>query len=307
MGKYIFNYTIRRDGSSRFGKNVSNGVKLGSNVFSMLPSVAASWLISSEKMLAGSKIIDLLKLRASYGLSGNDDIGNYSSRQTYGSQNLLGMQGLVRNGIGNPYLQWETGRKINLGVDLAAFNERLGLTIDVYKNKTSNMLVYEELPAASGFNTILTNNGSMENTGIELSLNYRVLNKRHFKWDIGLNAGTNKNEILPVPNGMFTTEYAGAEILTRTGSSANLFYGYVSEGIFSTAAEATAAGLTKKNKDGSYSAFGAGDIRFKDKNGDKIIDANDKEVIGDPTPEFFGGFTNRFIYKKFQLEALFTF
>jgi TonB-linked SusC/RagA family outer membrane protein len=304
--KLFVSLNAAMDGSSRFGSKVENGVSLGGAHFGVFPSLSLAWLLSSENFMANTKI-DLFKLRASYSLTGNDDIGNYTSRQTYGSQNLLGMQGLVRNGIPNPYLQWETGRKINIGVDLAAFNERLGLTVDVYKNKTSNMLVYEELPAATGFNTILTNNGSMQNTGIEIGLNFRVLNKPNFKWDIGLNAATNKNEILSVPGGMFTTQYAGAEILTKTGSSANLFYGYVSEGVFSTTAEAATAGLTKRNSDGSYSAFRAGDIRFKDLNGDKIIDANDKEVIGDPTPEFFGGFTNRFIFKKFQLEALFTF
>jgi TonB-linked SusC/RagA family outer membrane protein len=304
--KLFLSLNAAMDGSSRFGKKAENGLAVGDVKFAVFPSVSLGWLVSSENFMAKSKI-DLLKLRASYSMTGNDDIGNYSSRQTYGFQNLLGMQGLVRNGIANPYLQWETGQKINLGLDLAIFNERLGLSVDVFKNKTSNMLVYEELPAASGFNTIITNNGSMENTGIEVSMNYRVLNTPSFKWDIGMNAGTNTNKILAVPNGQFITAYAGAEILTSVGNPANLFYGYVSQGVFSTTAEAAAAGLTKKNIDGSYSSFGAGDIRFKDINGDKIIDENDREVIGDPNPEFFGGITNRFIYKKIQLEALFTF
>jgi hypothetical protein len=240
-------------------------------------------------------------------MTGNDDIGNYTSRQTYGSQSLLGMQGLVRNGIANPALQWETGQKINLGLDIAALNERLNFSVDVYRNKTDNMLVYEELPAATGFSTILTNAGSMQNTGIDLGLNFRVINKANFKWDVGINAGKYKNEILSVPNGMFVTNYAGAAVLTKNGAPANQFYGYVSQGVFSTVAEASAAGLMKKNTNGSFSNFGAGDIKFKDINGDKIIDENDREVIGDPNPDFFGGFTNRFIYKKIQLEALFTF
>lgn len=304
--KLFVSFNAAMDGSSRFGSKAENGVTIAGAKFGLFPSISLAWLLSSENFMAGSKI-DLLKLRASYSITGNDDIGNYTSRQTYGSQNLLGMQGLVRNGIANPYLQWETGDKINLGLDLAAFNERLGLTIDVYKNKTSNMLVYEELPAATGFNTIVTNNGNMDNTGIEVSMNVRLMNQPNFKWDINLDAGTYKNKIGSVPNGKFITNYAGAEILTQNGNPANLFYGYISEGVFSTSAEATAAGLTKKNFDGSYSAFGAGDIRFKDLNGDKIIDGNDRQVIGDPNPEFFGGFTNRFIYKKLQLEALFTF
>ncbi|HEX7844600.1 MAG TPA: SusC/RagA family TonB-linked outer membrane protein, partial [Chitinophagaceae bacterium] len=304
--KIFASFNMAMDGSSRFGSKVEKAVSVGGANFALFPSVSLAWLVSSENFMATSKI-DLLKLRASYGITGNDDIGNYTSRQTYVSQNFLGMQGLVRNGVGNPYLQWETARKINLGADIAAFNERLGLTVDVFTNRTSNMLVYEELPAAAGFNTVLTNNGSMQNTGIELSLNFRVLNKPSFKWDIGLNAGKYKNEVKSVPNGMFTTEYAGAEIVTKNGSPANLFYGYVAEGVFSTSAEAAAAALTKKNYDGSFSAFGAGDIRFKDLNNDHVIDENDKQVIGDPNADFFGGFSNRFTYKRIQLEALFTF
>ncbi len=304
--KLFVSVNAAMDGSSRFGTQAENGISLSGVKFAILPSISVAWLASSENFMANSKI-DLLKLRASYSMTGNDDIGNYTSRQTYSSQNLLGMQGLVRNGVGNPALQWETGQKINLGLDIAAVNDKLTLSIDAYKTKTSNMLVYEQLPAATGFNNILTNNGSMENTGIEASLNFRVINKTNFKWDVGVNAGTYKNKILSVPGGMFVTKYAGAEILTKEGSPANVFYGYVSQGVFSTGAEATAAGLRKKNSDGSFSPFGAGDIKFKDINGDKVIDENDKEVIGDPNPEFFGGFTNSFTYKRFQLDALFTF
>lgn len=304
--KWLLSINAAMDGSSRFGKGAANGIAISGVRFAVLPSVSVAWVASSENFMAHSKI-DLLKFRASYSLTGNDDIGNYTTRQTYGSQNLLGMQGLVRNGIPNPALQWETGQKINLGLDFAAINERLTLTVDVYKNKTSNMLVYEELPAVTGFSTILTNAGSMENTGLDLSLGYRVINKPSFKWDIGLNAGTYRNKVLSVPGGAFVTTYAGAGILTQNGSPANQFYGHVSLGVFSTTAEAAAAGLTKKNADGSYSAFAAGDIHFKDISGDKIIDDNDREVIGNPNPEFFGGITNRIIYKKFQLEALLTF
>jgi TonB-linked SusC/RagA family outer membrane protein len=304
--KLFVSLNASMDGSSRFGVQANDGIAISGVKFAVLPSISLGWLVSSENFMANSKI-DLLKLRASYSMTGNDDIGNYTSRQTYGSQSLLGMQGLVRYGIANPALQWETGQKINLGLDIAAINERLNFSVDVYRNKTDNMLVYEELPAATGFSTILTNAGSMQNTGIDLSLNFRVINKANFKWDVGVNAGKYKNEILSVPNGMFVTNYAGAGVLTKNGAPANQFYGYISQGVFSTVAEASAAGLMKKNTDGSLSNFGAGDIKFKDINGDKLIDENDREVIGDPNPDFFGGFTNRFIYKKIQLEALFTF
>jgi hypothetical protein len=219
----------------------------------------------------------------------------------------LGMQGLVRNGIANPALQWETGNKLNGGLDIALLNERVSLNLDGYISKTENMLVYESLAASTGFATVLTNNGSMKNAGLEATLNARVINKQKLKWDIGVNAGMYKNEIVAVPNGQFTTEYAGATILTANEQPANQFYGYTTQGVFATSAEAATANLRKKNADGSYSAFGAGDIRFADLNGDHIIDENDRSVIGDPNPDFTGGLTNRVIWKNFELNALITF
>lgn len=304
--KLFLSFNAAMDGSSRFGKLAKEGITINGNPFAIMPSLSAAWLLSSEKIMEKSKI-DLLKLRASYSLTGNDDIGNYSTRQIYAFQNLLGMQGIVRRGIPNPSLQWETSGKINLGLDLATWNERVGISIDAYKTKTYNMLVYEYLGAPSGFDSILSNNGRMQNTGIEASINVRVINTREVKWDIGVNIGKNKNEILAVPGGEFTTNYAGATILTRTGQSANLFYGYIADGVFSTGIEAAAAGLQKKNFDGSYSAFGAGDIRFADLNGDKIIDDKDRQVIGNPSPDFFGGFTTRLSWKRIELNVLFTF
>ena len=294
------------DGSSRFGVMAANGLKLGDRKYAVSPSIGAAWLVSSEKFMANSGI-GLFKLRATYSITGNDDIGNYSARQTYRSQNLLGMQGLVRNNIANPALQWETNTKLNGGLDLSFFNERLMITMDAYKNKTTNMLVYETLPSTTGFNTILTNGGSMETRGIELTVNTRIINQKNFKWDFGFNVSKYKNKILAVPNGSFTTNFAGATILTANGNAANLFYGYTTNGVFATTAAATAAGLQIRNADGSLTPFKAGDIQFSDLNGDKVIDNRDKSIIGNPNADWVGGITNKFVYKNFTLDALFTF
>jgi TonB-linked SusC/RagA family outer membrane protein len=304
--KYFLSFNMAMDASSRFGKEAANGIKLSGYPFVLMPSVGAAWLISSENFMAGS-VLDLLKLRATYSITGNDDIGNYTSRQTYGSQNLLGMQGLVRNGIANPALQWETVHKLNAGLDVAFLNERAGLSVDVFQSNTTNMLTYEQLGTATGFSTILTNNGSMKNTGIEVTANYRILNKSALKWDFGVMLSTYKNKIGAVPNGQFTTEYAGATILTANGQAANQFYGYVAKGVYASDADAAAAGLQKKNYDGSYSAFKGGDVIFNDKDNNKIIDENDRQVIGNPNPTFTGGITSRVVWKRFELNTLFTF
>ena len=303
--KYFLTFNVAMDGSSRFGKDAKNGVAFNGNHFPVMPAVSAAWLVSSENFMAKSGI-DLLKIRATYSVAGNDDIGNSTSRQTYTSQNLLGMQGLVRNGIANTALQWETNTKMNVGLDLSFLNERVNVSVDAYSNKTTNMLVYESLQAATGFNTILTNGGSMQNKGVELTVNARIINKPRFKWDIGFNVSQNKNQILSVPNGQFTTDYAGATILTANGQPANQFYGYTANGVFSTNAEAAASGLMKPNTDGSFTAFKGGDVRFADLNGDKIIDENDRSIIGNPNAAITGGITSRIVIKRFELNALFT-
>ncbi len=306
MNKLFLSFNMAVDGSSRFGKQGKGGLGINGNRFAIMPSIGAAWLISSENFMANSHI-DLLKLRATYSITGNDDIGNYTARQTYISQNLLGVQGLVRGGIANTALQWETVKKMNLGLDLSIFNERLSLSVDAYRNNTSNMLVYETLPSTTGFTTVITNSGSMQTRGIDVQLNARIINGRNFKWDAGINAGTYKNEIGEIPGNTFTTDFAGATFLTKKGEAANLFYGYKTNGVFASDAEAAAAGLGKKNADGSISMFKGGDVRFIDVNGDKIINDADRQVIGDPNPDLTGGFSNRFTYKRFSLNVLFTF
>jgi hypothetical protein len=271
-----------------------------------MPSLSAAWLISSERFMASSSL-DLLKLRMSYSYAGNDDIGNYAGRQTYTSQNLLGMQGLVRSGIPNPAIQWETNKKFNVGLDVAFWNERVNLSIDAYRNKTENMLVYENIAAQTGFENVLTNGGSMLNTGIEAGFNINVVNKKKLKWDIGATIASNKNKVLSVPNARLTTQYANASILTQNNSSATLFYGYIADGVFSSNLEASYADLRMKNSDGSFSAFKGGDVKFKDINGDRVIDEKDRKVIGNPTPDFFGSINSRLVFGRLSLTTLFVF
>jgi TonB-linked SusC/RagA family outer membrane protein len=302
--KLFLTLNAAMDGSSRFGPQAPNGITIAGRKFPIMPSISAAWLVSSENWMAHSGL-DLLKLRGTFAIAGNDDIGNYNSSHTYTSQNLLGAQGLVRGNIANPALQWETVRKMNLGLDLAFWDERVNISVDAYKHKTTNMLVYQPLSPLSGFEYTLTNDGSMQNTGLELALNVRVVNGSNLKWDAGIQAATNRNKVLAVPNGQVFTPFAGATIITAVAKPANQFYGYSTNGVFATDAEA--AGLQKKNTDGSLSSFRGGDVRFVDVDNNNIIDENDRGVIGDPNPEFTGGFSNRISWKRFELNALFTF
>ncbi len=304
--KYFVSVNAAADASSRFGKNVPDALKINGNTFAVLPSVAVAWIASSEKAMAGSKI-DLLKFRASYGLSGNDDIGNYTAQQTYVSQNLLGMQGLVRAGLANNQLQWEQVKKLNAGIDLAVLNERLQFSLDVFSNQTDKMIVYEPQPTASGFDYAVTNSGGMKTSGMELSVNARIINKKDFSWDAGFTAGKYSSGVTKLPVSKIVTNFNGATYITQVNGGPNDFYGYRYKGVYTTDAAAAAEGLSIRKADGTLVPFKGGDAKFGDMNNDKIIDENDMVVLGSPNPDFFGSFWNKFTYKRFTLNTLFTF
>ncbi|MDP4289564.1 MAG: SusC/RagA family TonB-linked outer membrane protein [Bacteroidota bacterium] len=308
LNKYFLSFNTAVDGSSRFGTNVPEAMTVTYNgyEYAFMPSVAAGWLISSEKFMSNVKFIDLLKLRASYGLVGNDDIGNYTAKPYYVPQNLLGMEGIVRGNIANPALKWENVAKMNLGLDAALLNQRLSFSVDVYRNHTDNMITYEPINTTSGFSYAITNNGAMKTTGIEVAVNGRLIN-RTLKWDLGLILSHSKNEITKIPGNQLITPYANAYYISQVGSEANLFYGYKTNGIYKTNAEAASAGLSSRNSSGNLVPFQGGDVKFVDLNGDKVIDSKDMQVIGNPNPDFTGAISNVISWKRFSFDALITF
>lgn len=294
------NYAL--DGSSRFGDNSA-----GTDQYAFMSSITGAWLISSENFMKNSKFIDYLKVRTTIGTSGNDDIGNFDAQKYYISQNLLGMQGLVRGNIGNPNLKWETVRKFNFGADLGILNERLNLSVDYYSNKTKDMLIYESINSNNGFDYVVTNSGRMQTIGTEFSLNSRIINTRDITFDLGINLAAYKNKVLSLPNGKILTQFGGATYLTEVGKDANLFYGLQSNGVYSTTAEAQADGLSRRLTNGELTPFTGGDMKYTDTNGDKIIDNDDRVVIGNPNPDFTGSISANITYKRFSLQGLFNF
>ncbi|MFD1768677.1 SusC/RagA family TonB-linked outer membrane protein [Sphingobacterium suaedae] len=305
QNKYIVHASVSVDGSSRFGDRVRQGLKLGGKAYGVFPAIGGAWVLSNEEFLKGSTSINLAKLRASYGVVGNDDVGNYDARQTYISQNFLGVQGLIRNGVANPFLQWERVEKINAGFDLSLFHERLNLSVDVYQHTTKDMLAYNRGNTVSGINYYLYNNGSLRSRGVDVSLFGRLVDTR-VKWDASLSLGHVKSEVLSLPETAFAN-YAGATYITQMGGVPNAFYGYKFEGVFTTSEAAATADLGIHDVAGNKIPFTAGDVRFADKNGDKIIDDHDRYVIGNPNPDLFGGFNNTITYKNWRFGTLFTF
>ncbi|BAV04519.1 TonB-dependent receptor [Filimonas lacunae] len=298
---------LTADGSSRFGHDIPGAFTFNGNNYAVLPYVAAAWQISSEQFMRSLPIVSLLKVRAAYSLSGNDDIGDYTARQYYVSQNLYGMQGLVRGNVANPHLQWESHKKLNLGVDVGVWDDRIRVSADVFHNTTRNMLVIEDANVAVGVDKLYSNSGSLQNNGVELNIDTRIINQRDLKWDLGVGIAAYRNKITSLPKSRIITSFAGGEIITAPGQAANLFYGYKTRGVYVTQAAAVAEGYTTNRPDGSQGSFGGGDMMFTDVNGDKAIDEKDKQVIGNPNPDYTGNINTVLTWKRFSLNALFTF
>jgi TonB-linked SusC/RagA family outer membrane protein len=311
-GKYYVAFDMAADGSSRFGKNISQNnmasLKAGSRSLALFPSLSGAWLISSEKFMSRFHFVDLLKLRASIGKTGNDDIGNFTARKYYVPQNLLGVSGLVRGNIGNEQLQWEAITKLNAGADIALLNERLNISVDAYRHTTDKMIVYTPAPAVSGMNYTVTNSGGMRTTGWEASVQARAIDHKTFKWDVGFNIAQYRSKITKLPAGAILTNFADGTIITEEGSAPNLFYGYKTVGIYTADADAAAAGLYAKNANGNLTAFQGGDVHFINTNdNDNVIDENDRQVIGNPNPDFYGAVNSRLVYGNWSLDVLCTF
>lgn len=300
--KYFLSANVALDGSSRFGEK-ADGLSLFRHKFGFFPSIAAGWLISSEGFFPGRQFINLLKFRMSYGISGNDNLGVYQAQKYYVSQNFYSLKGLVMGNLWNPYLQYETIRKLDGGLDLSMFNERLMVTADLYQHSTDNLVNFKEANIYSGFSEYDINDGKIKTTGIELMINSRLINRELYKWDIGFSFDKYKSEVVSFPDQQRITTIHDAEILTAVGQPLGVFYGYKTDGVYSTTEEAVNDGLSVLMPNTDLEPLGAGDIKFVDIDGNHIIDDDDKQIIGDPNPDFTGLFLTRIFIKGFTLDA----
>ncbi len=307
--RYFVSAAVSIDGSSRFGRETQGGFQLFDRSWGVFPSVNAAWLISSETFMADVKAIDWLKLRIGYGLSGNDDIEPYAWSAYFESTKYMDRaNGLILANIGNSEIQWETTAKASLGIDAILFNDRLSVTADFYSNKTKNLLFMKSLPEIVGSGYYWGNGGEMSNNGLELNADWKLLDLNRFKWEIGASIGHYKNKIESLPEGgEYITSLYGADILTSAGNAAGVFYGYKTLGVFTNEDAVAAANLRIIDEDGVPVYFKAGDMHFEDINNDGIIDKNDRQVIGDPNPDFYGSFNSKFDIGNFTLDLLFTY
>lgn len=299
LDKYFVTFTGRVDGSSKFGAN---------NKYAFFPSAALAWRVSEEEFLKSSNVVSNLKLRTSYGLTGNSEIPPYSSLGLLGSNyaavfNDTRVGGTGINRLANPDLKWEKTAQGDVGLELGLFKNRISIEADVYYRKTTDMLLDAPVPRTSGYATIRQNVGSMENRGLEIALNTINVEAGDFTWTSTFNVSMNRNKILtlatPAPIfGVGGPNFTNPTNIIQEGEAAGSFWGLVRLGTWSEAERDVAAQFV------SYRAGRTllpGDIKYLDVNGDTAITDADRRIIGNGTPKAFGAFLNTFRYKNIDL------
>lgn len=295
--RYLLTASYRADGSSKFTKN---------NKWAYFPSAAVAWRISEEAFMKKQDVISNLKLRGSWGRTGNQGIDVYANISYYGNINhSFGQQssftGSANYGAYNPDLKWETTEQTNVGVDFGFFNGRLSLSADYYVKTTNDLLLYVALPYYNGDASILRNVGKVRNKGFEVTLSVTPVSTKNFSWDLNFNASSYKNKIISLgeekeimgtnPNNGMISE---SPFIIREGEALGSIYGYEWQGIYSEAEVAEAAKF----------GFKPGDNKYVDLDGDNAITSADRKIIGNSTPKFSWGLDNNFTYKNFSLNIM---
>tara|TARA_R110000796_G_scaffold85319_1_gene185196 strand:- start:17121 stop:20426 length:3306 start_codon:yes stop_codon:yes gene_type:complete len=301
--RYLLTATVRRDGSSRFGPDKRYGV---------FPSASLAWRVSQENFLKNSTTLNDLKFRVSYGLTGNQNIGNFefitraaSTPYIFGNTVVVGNSA---SNIGNPSLQWEANKQLDIGVDFALFKSRISGTIDYYDKKSEDLLIQNPIPLTAGVpNPPIVNIGSVRNSGIEFAIFTRNLTGK-FKWSTDFNISYNENEVLDIGSNSAgePLEIPGQNIplsnvptnLTVAGRPVGAFNMYIFDGMWQLGEEAEAA---------TWFNAVPGDPKYRDLNNNGLLDAGDRAFVGNPHPKFIGGMDNTFSYKNLSLSVFMNF
>ncbi|MCL7987813.1 SusC/RagA family TonB-linked outer membrane protein [Sphingobacterium sp. lm-10] len=274
--RYILNANIRWDGSSRFGAD---------NRWAVFPAFAAAWRISEEDFLKDSQTLSDLKLRASWGKTGNQNIGNYASYTLYSAgNNYIGSPGFIPNILGDTQLKWETTTQTDIGVDFSLFNNRISVLADYYYKRTSDLLISVPVRHSLGFTNRFTNFGEIENKGFEFELTSRNL-VGDFRWTTSFNMTFNRNKVLSLPDGVDEMLGGVGDLnIARPGLPLGSFSGWQTIGVNPQ----------------------TGMIDYLGVDGNVVLptEYRDRTVIGDPNPDFFGGITNNFYYKNIDLSIM---
>ena len=308
--RYYLQANLTAEGSSRFGSDGGN-LRLFDAAWGLFPSVQASWVITNEPWMAKNKSINYLRLTAGFDVSGNDDIDYYAARSYFRSSQLLNdVSGLTFAGIGNTKIQWETTRRFNIGLETNLLQNRLGLNINYFRSVTDNLLTRQSLGFLSGLSENWSNGGQLKNEGFDATANVKIIATKDWQWQAGFSVGHYKNKITELPDGKQYIDHDvyGSVVRTQVGQAANLFYGYKTNGVFATTAEAQNAGLYILGDNGiDHVMFKAGDVQFVDLDGNHEINEKDRTVIGDPNPDIYGNIFSSLTFKRFTLDLRFNY
>ena len=298
LNRYLITATLRRDGSSRFGAN---------NKWANFPSVAVGWRIVEESFMQNAPFFSDLKLRASYGITGNSEIPLYRSRSGFNivnySFNGVLVAGLGENRVENPNLKWESTRQFNVGLDASFLEGGLNVTADYFLTNTQDLLLEVALPTSSGFNTALLNSGSLQNRGFELGVDAIPVDNDDFSWNISGNISFLRNEITSLGesapfNATSTSGHQGVRgSWVEEGLPIGVWRGLNAIGLWQSESEIEA--------NASFPFDKPGYVRYEDIDGDGEITSDDEVIVGDPNPDFIWGLTQNFRYRNFDLSIFF--
>lgn len=299
--KYLFQAAIRRDGCSKFGAD---------NRWGYFPSVSAGWIASEESFMKSiSHVMNYLKIRASYGTTGNNDIGNYTYYSSIGNSNYAfngtTTSGAYLSGLENRQLGWEKTKQLDFGADLGFFKDRIYFQVDYWEKRTSDMLYSLTLPYSSGYGSVQTNIGEAKFHGFDFDLETKNM-VGEFKWSTNLNLSLSRNKVLSLgPNTDHLggdDDYGGDWNRTEVGKPMGFLYGYIYDGVFMNASELE-KGPIYADSDANRASI-VGSPRMKDITNDGKITRADRTMIGNPNPDFLFGITNTFTYKRFDLSVV---
>ncbi|OCX54416.1 hypothetical protein BEL04_09215 [Mucilaginibacter sp. PPCGB 2223] len=320
--KYLATVSLRADGSSKF---------LDDNVWGYFPSGSLAWHLSEENFLKNNKIISDAKIRTSYGITGNNRVSDTAPYALLGQGGAGGaytpgntyISGAYPLNLANPNLKWESTAETDIGLDMAFFNNRIVLSADVYNKKTTNLLLNASLPGVTGYTTAYENIGATQNRGLEITLTTTNIATKDFNYTSNFNISFNRTKVLSLTSGqpyLLTIQKWGNNAIAQSpgfiaqvGQPVAMFYGLVSDGVYQNSDYTQTSpgvyvlnpGLPTYNTTTGLKTPGA--WKFKDINGDGVVDVNDLTVIGNPNPKFIGGFSNNFSYKGIDLSIFFQF
>ena len=308
--RFLLTATVRADGSSKFSKK---------NKWGLFPSVSAAWRLSEEDFIKRLGVFSDLKLRAGYGLAGNNRISSYASLSllssaTYPSGETIS-PGYAPTGIPSEELQWESNKTLNVGIDMGFFNQRLTISPEFYLNKSSNLLLNSKVPASSGYTTMLRNIGKTRNIGLDLTISSVNIQNENLVWSTDFNMSLNKNKIEALSGEDYFLEEAQFGFNQNThkiavGEPIGQFYGFKTIGLYQVDDfNYDSASGTYTLKDGVPVRDGVqpGYWKFEDVNKDGVVDDNDRTVIGNANPLVYGGINNSFSFRGFDLSIFFTY